>query len=141
MYFTASTQLEFNPNKAYEEAGIILLNNSSHFDLLIKQSKGKCVLINRLMFGSVIHESQEVALKQGPVKLAITCERSVFIFSYAQGNEPFREIGRIDSKFLSSETIGGFTGVYVGLYATGNGIASTSNADYDWFEYKTNKTP
>ena len=141
MYFTASTQLEFNLNKANEEAGIILLNNSSHFDLLIKQSKGKRVLINRLMFGSVIHESPEVALKEGPVKLAITCERSVFIFSYAQGNEPFREIGRVDSKFLSSETIGGFTGVYVGLYATGNGIASTSNADYDWFEYKTNKTP
>ena len=141
LYFTASTELDFNPNKANEEAGIILLNNSCHFDLLIKQSKGKRVLINRLMFGLVIHESPEVALKEGPVMLAITCERSAFIFSYAQGNEPFIEIGRVDSKFLSSETIGGFTGVYVGLYASGNGIASTSNADYDWFEYKTNKTP
>ena len=44
--------------------------------------------------------------------------------------------------------MGGFTGVYVGLYATGNGQASTTNADYDWFEYKkdepqnvTNKGP
>ena len=105
---------------------MILLNNGSHFDLLIKQSNGKRVLVSRLKFGSVVHESPEIVLKPGPVKLAITCERSVFIFSYAQGNEPFKEIERVDSKFLSSETVGGFTGVYVGLYATGNGKASTT---------------
>jgi alpha-N-arabinofuranosidase len=135
IYFTATTQVEYNPGKANEEAGLILLNNGSHFDLLVKKSKGKRVLVNRLEFGSITHESQEIPLKPGPVKLAITCERSVFIFSYAQGDEPFKEIGRVESKFLSSETVGGFTGVYVGLYATGNGDASTTVADFDWFEY------
>jgi len=141
MYFTASTQMEFNPNKANEVAGMSLLNNSSHFDLLVRQSNGKSVLVTRLMFGSVVHESQEVVLKPGPVKLAISCKRSVFTFSYAQGNEPFREIQKVDSKFLSSETVGGFTGVFVGFYATGNGKVSTASADYDWFEYKIDKAP
>jgi alpha-N-arabinofuranosidase len=37
-------------------------------------------------------------------------------------------------------TVGGFTGVYVGLYATGNGKASTANADFDWFEYVKNES-
>jgi len=40
------------------------------------------------------------------------------------------------ARYLSSETVGGFTGVYVGMYATGNGKASNAFADYDWFEYK-----
>jgi len=44
------------------------------------------------------------------------------------------------AKYLSSETVGGFTEVYVGLYATGNGRACTANADYDWFEYVMNES-
>jgi xylan 1,4-beta-xylosidase len=134
MYFTATTQLEFNPQKANEEAGMTLLNNGAHFDLLIKQSNRKRVMVSRLRFGMVIHESREVPLKPGPVKLTISCNRSTFTFSYAQGDEPFKEIEKVNSKFLSSETVGGFTGLYVGLYATGNGKASSASADYDWFE-------
>jgi hypothetical protein len=38
--------------KANEEAGMILLNNGAHFDLLIKQSGGKRVLVTKLRFGS-----------------------------------------------------------------------------------------
>ena len=34
MYFTATTELEFDPARPNEEAGMILLNNGSHFDLL-----------------------------------------------------------------------------------------------------------
>ena len=30
---------------------------------------------------------------------------------------------------------GGFTGAYVGLYATSNGRASANHADFAWFEY------
>jgi alpha-N-arabinofuranosidase len=134
MDFTAITQVEFTPSKANEEAGMILLNNGAHFDLLIRQSNGKRMVVSRLRFGVVVHESKEVILKPGPVKLAIKCNRSFFTFSYAQGDEAFKEIEKVNSKFLSSETAGGFTGVYVGFYATGNGKPSTSMADFDWFE-------
>ncbi len=56
------------------------------------------------------------------------------IFSYAQGDESFAEIQKVDSKFLSSETVGGFTGLYVGFYTTGNGKSCESDADCGWFE-------
>ena len=138
MYFTASTEVDFNPAGNKEEAGMTLLNNGSHFDLLIKKSGGKRVLVSRLRFGSVVHESEGIPLKPGAVKLAIRCERTSFIFSYSQGEEAFRDIEKVDSKFLSSETVGGFTGVYAGLYATGNGKPSASKADFNWFEYLRN---
>jgi len=47
----------------------------------------------------------------------------------------------VDAKFLATETVGFFTGVYVGLYATGNGKACKASADYDWFEYRVDPTP
>ncbi len=136
MYFTATTSLEFNPKSANEEAGLILLNNGSHFDLLVKKSGSRRVIVTRLRFGSVVHESDEVILKPGPVQLRISGTRSTFSFSYSQDNKIFKEITRADSKFLSSETVGGFTGVYTGLYATSNGKVSSSVADFNWFEYK-----
>jgi xylan 1,4-beta-xylosidase len=138
MNFTATTVLDFNPGKANEEAGFILLNNGTHFDLLIKQSKGKRVVVGRLRFGSVIHETEEVILKPGPVKLIIKGERASYSFSFLQGNDAPKELNTFMARYLSSETVGGFTGVYVGFYATGNGKVCTANADYDWFEYVKN---
>ena len=137
-YFTATTQIEFDPKNENEEAGIVLLNNGSHFDLMIEKSKGKRFLNVRLQFGSITYKSEKFSLKPGSVKLRITGKKSIFTFSYAQGDNNFKDIETVDSKFLATETVGFFTGVYVGLYATGNGKKSVVSADFDWFEYLAN---
>ena len=141
MYFTSTTRIEFDPKNENEEAGMVLLNNGSHFDVMISQSAGERNLIVKLQFGSLTYHSEPITLKPGPINLRIKGERSTFTFSYSQENDDYIDIKTVDSKFLSSETAGGFTGVYVGLYATGNGKISKSNADYDWFEYVVNETP
>ena len=123
MNFTASTQIEFSPEKTNEEAGLILLNNGVHFDILIKKLNKKRIAFVRTRFGSVIHETQGVELKPGPVQLIVNGEGSNYIFLVSQDNNPPRELFKIMARYLSSETIGGFTGVFVGLYATGNGKA------------------
>lgn len=133
--FIAQTQLEFSPNQANEEAGLTLINNGAHFDLLVKQLNGQRVLVSRLRFGSVVYESKPIALKPGPVKLAANGEKASLTFMYAQGTEALKPVENVDARFISTETVGGFSGLYVALYASGNGRASTSNADYDWFEY------
>jgi xylan 1,4-beta-xylosidase len=40
-----------------------------------------------------------------------------------------------ETRYLSTEVAGGFTGVYFGLYATGNGQPSTTPAYFDYIEY------
>ena len=59
---------------------------------------------------------------------------------YSQGNDEPKPLTTVMARYLSSETVGGFTGVYVGFYATGNGKPSRANADYDWFEYVRNES-
>ena len=39
----------------------------------------------------------------------------------------------MDYRYLSTEVIGGFTGVMLGLFAQGD----DGYADFDWFEYTT----
>ncbi|MEL7121059.1 MAG: hypothetical protein AAFO07_16520 [Bacteroidota bacterium] len=41
-----------------------------------------------------------------------------------------------NSLFLSTRNAGGFTGAYVGMFATANGQVSTNQAQFDWFEYR-----
>ncbi|MFW5980931.1 MAG: glycoside hydrolase family 43 protein, partial [Halanaerobiaceae bacterium] len=54
--------------------------------------------------------------------------------SYEQNNETF-EMDDGETRYLSSEVAGGFTGVYLAMYATGNGEETSVPADFDWFEY------
>ena len=116
---------------------MVLRNNGTHFDLLIRHSNERRVLSARLQFGSVIYESEEIILAPGSVDLRIQGLRDTFLFSYRQGEEEFQRIQDVSARYLSSETIGGFTGAYVGLYATGNGRPAQAAADYDWFDYET----
>jgi len=138
-YFTATTQVEFDPISENEEAGMILLNNGSLFAIMIHQKDGERFLNVKLQFGQTIYSSAKIKLKQGAVNLRITGEKSTFTFSYAQGIDDYNVVETADSKFLATETVGAFTGVYVGLYATGNGKISKANADYNWFEYVKNE--
>jgi alpha-N-arabinofuranosidase len=138
-YFTATTELEFNPENENEEAGMILLNNGSHFDVMVSNTSNDRVIQVKLQFGQTVYKSATIKLKPGPVKLRVRGEKSTFSFSYAQGDENYTDIETADAKFLATETVGFFTGVYVGLYATGNGKESAANADYNWFEYKKDK--
>jgi len=40
------------------------------------------------------------------------------------------------TKNLSTEVIGGFTGVFIGMYASGNGENNQNPADFDWFDFE-----
>lgn len=133
--FSAVTQLKFDPEHDNEQAGMVLLNNGSHFDILIAIQNGRRYVIVQLKFGQTMYRSKQMELLPGPVELKIEGTGPEFIFSYAQHGEAFKIIEQVDARFLSTETVGWFTGVYVGLYATGNGVASTAQATFTYFEY------
>lgn len=134
--FEATTRMEFNPKNENEEAGIILLNNGSHFDIMVYSKQGKRYLAVKLQFGQTIYKSKEIMLESGAVDLKIEGTGSEFIFSYAQNNNDFKKVETAGARFLSTQTVGWFTGLYVGLYATGNGTQAEVPAVFDWFEYE-----
>jgi xylan 1,4-beta-xylosidase len=133
--FSATTRLGFDPKNETEEAGMTLVNNGSHFDIVIQTKNGKRCLVVKLQFGQTIYESEKIALAPGTVDLKIEGTGPQFIFSYSQDDNEFVTVETADARFLSTQTVGWFTGLYVGLYATGNGTPANAPAVYDWFEY------
>ena len=135
--FESITRLSFDPKNKNEEAGMILYNNGSHFDIIVTTDGDRRYLQVKLMFGQNTYRSNEIHLKPGYVDLKISGTGQEFTFAYAQEGQEFQVVDRADARFMSSETLGWFTGVYVGLYATGNGQQSKAKATYEWFEYRS----
>jgi alpha-N-arabinofuranosidase len=67
--------------------------------------------------------------------LALEADRDRYAFSFGPSETALRLLGEGETRYLSTEVAGGFTGVYLAMYASGNGAPCRHSADFDWFEY------
>ncbi|MDR2683049.1 MAG: glycoside hydrolase family 43 protein [Dysgonamonadaceae bacterium] len=135
--FTATTQMEFSPAAANETAGLtVYMNNRYHYDLYL-QKGNKLVL--RYKVGNIHHLEKEVKVNGTQLQLRVSGTPETYIFSFSDDQgKTFHPLGTIDTHLLSPLTAGGFTGVYIGMFASGNGKPSRSKACFDWFDYRGN---
>jgi xylan 1,4-beta-xylosidase len=138
----ASTLLEFDPKSDNEEAGLVARQDDRHhYEIAVTFKDGKRqVLLRKVVKGNVIEPVQYVDIKPGPVILTIKAMPLSYEFSCQSADGTKKVLGTALTKELSVESIGFdhgmcFTGVYFGMYATGNGKKCTIPADFDWFEY------
>jgi len=142
----ASTLLEFDPENENEEAGLVARQNDKyHYEIgvTLRGSKRQ-VLFRKVIKGKIIEPIQYVDVQPGPVILTIKAMPLSYEFSCQFADGTRKVLGTALTKDLSVEEIGFddgmcFTGVYFGMYATGNGKKCTSSADFDWFEYTVNE--
>ena len=134
----ASTRLSFNPQHENEEAGLVLRGNEkNHYEIGVTLKDGKRqVFFRKTLDGKTIEPVQYAEIGSGDVILSVAASPLDYEFSCAPAKGPAKKLGTALTCDLSSEKAGGFTGVFMGLYATGNGQKSTRPADFDWFEYR-----
>lgn len=134
----ASTRLAFDPQRENEEAGLVLRGNEkNHYEIGLTLKDGKRqVFFRKTPGGKMVESVQYAEIGAGDIVLSVDASPLAYEFSCQPAKGPIKKLGTALTCDLSSEKIGGFTGVYVGLYATGNGQKSTAPADFDWFEYR-----
>lgn len=134
---TASTKLSFTPTAPNEEAGIVVRGNDTDFyKLVVTQADGqRVVCLETVLKGKSSHLATR-PLPDGEVILQISATPLEYRFWIQHNDQTAEQIGAAPTKDLSTETIGGFTGVYIGLYASGNGSKNAHPADFDWFLYE-----
>jgi alpha-N-arabinofuranosidase len=137
-HFRASFRaaLDFTPTSATQRAGLTLrANEANHHDLVLTGAPGarRAQLWTRSEEkASVLAAEEPVA--DGLVELEIEAFADRYEF-FVNGPGARRSLGRAPTAALSSEAAGGFTGVYVGMFATTSGEGPMPPADFDWFEY------
>jgi xylan 1,4-beta-xylosidase len=133
----ASTRLTFEPASDNEEAGLTIRgNDANHFDVGITMHEGRRQVFFRPVLGGKVTEPVRYEdAPSGDVVFSIEARPLEYEFFYQSPDGSPQSLGTAKTQSLSSEKIGGFTGAFFGLYATGNGKASTAPADFDWFDY------
>ncbi len=133
---TATTSVELRNCAPGEEAGLtVYMTHAYHYDVLVRQlADGKQAVSLYYRLGNLGHTEKEVTLPKGKVYLQVRAEKDYYAFHYSTDNKKFDFLGKMDTRFLSSETAGGFTGIYFGLYAGAQGTPQGA-ADFEWFDY------
>ena len=138
-----ATRLAFDPAKDNEEAGLALRGNEQHHTLFgVRLVDGKRhAFLRRVQAGKENEVLSPEPLPDGDVILSIQAEPLRYEFFYQPEGGAARSLGSQPARELSSEWMArgagmSFTGVYFGMYATGNGSRSEAHADFAWFEYE-----
>lgn len=137
--FDVATRFEFTTDKANEVAGLMASIKFSHqMRLELTHREGHRYAILHVVAGKPADPVAELELEgEGPVYFALQARDWDYQFLAGTSENDLRAVGGVqDARILSSEIAEGFTGSYVGLYASSQGVESSAYADYDWFAYK-----
>ncbi|WP_329790742.1 glycoside hydrolase family 43 protein [Lentzea sp. DG1S-22] len=133
--FHASCELDFTPAGPSEAAGLVLLQNNDHHVRLMLGAGREVTLVLRV--GGHDEPLASARVPEGPVRLGFEATGQEHRALVAAGDGEWTPLGEpFDGRVLSTQAAGGFTGVHIGLYATGGGAPGTSWADFGSFTYR-----
>jgi alpha-N-arabinofuranosidase len=133
----AAAKLSFAPRHERDEAGLAIRGNDRNHVAIgaVLHGGRRQAFLRRVLDGKRVEPVEYREIPEGDIVLSIAATPLEYEFVVQPvSGQPIR-LGSIETRALSSEKIGGFTGVYLGMYATGNGQKSTVPADFDWFEF------
>lgn len=130
--FTATTTMSLDKGApAGSEAGLtVYMDAGSHYDLAVRSlGDGRQEAVCTLRLLAVTHSFDPIAVPAGSrVVLRVEGEPDMYCFSIStDGGKNFTPAGKANARYLSTETAGGFTGITIGIFATGEGAEATFN--------------
>lgn len=136
-HFEFSTKMSFLPFNKGEEAGLSLFQKDNIYINYTVVIRDKEVLFS--LYKSVDYNGPRIIKEKfindfnGEVILKLNSIGDDYIFQYSSDNgKTFQDFHKVGNDILLSH---GYTGAYLGLYASSNGGEDNSYADFDWCKY------
>lgn len=131
--FSAETCLRLRNASGGDKAGMsIFMDSGAHYDVYLAKAGGRWKVCVRYSMG-VLQHVEEFDAKGDKVWLKVSGESDYYRLYYSTDGKEFRQIGINNTRYLSSETVGGFTGVMIGLWA--QSPSGRGYADFEYFQY------
>jgi len=134
--------MDFAPVRDGDEAGLVLRQTDSiHAEFCVVSKNGANHLVLRLTEPTGKSIVYDRPAPRGPFLLRVTADRDRYHFRCGGAGGTEIDAGDFATSRLSVEVAGRnnqmcFTGMMIGVYATGNGADAASPADFDWFDYR-----
>ncbi|MFI0443871.1 glycoside hydrolase family 43 protein [Actinomadura sp. 6N118] len=131
--FAAFTALDFTPANEHAHAGLALVQNENFHVLHVLGSDGLQVVRREQGIDTVLAKQP---IPPGRLYLGVEARGQSYQMRYAVEPGRWQSLGDpVDGRLLSSEVAGGFTGAYLGMYASSQNHPAEGVADFAWFEY------
>lgn len=135
------TLLDFTPVADNEKAGLVIFQSESNFYFIAKStSNGKEMV--QLFKGKPREKKMELvteipsAVTSAKLYLKINAEGSTYSFYYSADGINWSLLkDKVDAKFVSTKTAGGFVGCIYGMYASSSGEKSSNTASFNYLKY------
>lgn len=127
IFFSAVTSLS---SDSKTRGGLtVFMDAGSHYDFFMDSG----ALYLRYRLGELSCNDSVIPLDAGRVWLKVEGNEYLYIFSYSTDGVNFHHVGQMNTRYLSSETASGFTGIILGLFADG---PEGTYVDFHDFEYR-----
>ena len=140
--FEYSTKMNFQPQQDQSEAGISLFLQDDNYINLTLIKKGEDIFLQLLVneHNKEAYISKEEVLKdyKGDITFKVTSKLGKYQYLYALDSETFITFAETPSNLILCR---GYTGAYLGIYASSNGNKVLEFADFDWVQYKGFERP
>ena len=134
--FSATALLDLSHLTEGMQAGITAYAAPlNHYDVVAEKRNGTIYIKSNVRLGQTSHSEKDFPLNGTRAYLRITSDKDFYYLQASSDGTNFIELAKMEYRFLSTETIGGFTGVMLGLFAQSNS-KTNGYVDIDWFEYK-----
>ena len=134
--FTATALFDLSHLTEGMQAGITAYAAPlNHYDVIAEKRNGVIHIKSNVRLGQTCHSERAVELNGNMAYLRITSDKDFYYMQMSSDGINFNQLAKMEYRFLSTETIGGFTGVMLGLF-TQCGSDTNGLVDIDWFEYK-----
>lgn len=112
------------------EAGVtVYMCEDEHYEVALRKTDSGFEAVLKLNIGGIKHIQTAVPVASGSAKLRITADNLFYNFYVGDIH-----LGSGQTKYLTSEVSGGFTGVVIGLYSMGGNTAVFENFTLDYPE-------
>ncbi|OMC94334.1 hypothetical protein BSO21_34005 [Paenibacillus odorifer] len=135
-----STLLEMPSSIADVEAGLCArLDENAHYEIGLVQKKGQKVITAHVTMDGITRTVAEVPTTAERIYLKVKAELTEYSFLYSLDGQEWNKLSTAAAYPLSPQAVkgNGFTGVLIGLYATGHGKVAEVPAYFDWFDYQS----
>jgi len=103
------------------EAGIsVYMDENHHYDLALVKDSGAFKVVLKLIVGDIKHEKTVIPLAHNSARFVIRSDAINYHFYYYKDDTEI-SLGSAQTRYLSSEVAGGFTGTALGLYSQNGG--------------------
>lgn len=104
------------------DAGLCVFQNQHHFASLgLSRHGAGTFVMSRIRLNEVVMEKDHGPLPNDLAEWEIQAESFWYRLGFRDSEGRFRELDRIEARFLSTEVSGRFTGAFFALYALGSG--------------------